>query len=65
MAKSVRKMNASEVQLSLEDQIRNRAYELYQQRGAAHGNDLEHWFAAEREFRETPVDQAAAEAGKL
>jgi len=32
------------------DQIRVRAYELYLERGGGHGNDLDDWFAAEREL---------------
>ena len=32
------------------DQISRRAYELYQQRGAAHGHDWEDWLSAEREL---------------
>lgn len=32
-------------------QIAQRAYELYQQRGGAHGRDLEDWLTAERELR--------------
>lgn len=31
--------------------IRVRAYELFLQRGAAHGDDLADWFSAERELR--------------
>ncbi len=31
--------------------IRARAYELFLARGGAHGNDLDDWFAAERELR--------------
>ncbi|HXT86957.1 MAG TPA: DUF2934 domain-containing protein [Verrucomicrobiae bacterium] len=33
------------------DQIAQRAYELYQQRGGQHGRDLEDWLTAERELR--------------
>jgi Protein of unknown function (DUF2934) len=33
----------------LEDQIRRRAYELYEARGREHGRDLEDWFRAEAE----------------
>ena len=33
------------------EQIAQRAYELYQQRGGQHGRDLEDWLAAERELR--------------
>lgn len=30
------------------EQIAHKAYELYQQRGAEHGRDLEDWFRAEQ-----------------
>ncbi len=40
------------VSINLEDEIRRRAYELYQQRGSAPGGEAEDWFAAEREVRE-------------
>lgn len=33
------------------EQIAQRAYELYQRRGAEHGRDLEDWLTAERELR--------------
>lgn len=33
------------------DDIANRAYELFLQRGAEHGQDFEDWLAAERELR--------------
>jgi len=33
------------------EDIKRRAYELFVARGGAHGNDLEDWFRAEREFR--------------
>lgn len=32
------------------EQIARRAYELYLQRGATHGCDLQDWIAAEREL---------------
>ena len=32
------------------DAIAQRAYELYEQRGAAHGEDWNDWFQAEREL---------------
>lgn len=35
--------------VELQTEIRVRAYELYEQRGAAPGNEVEDWFAAERE----------------
>lgn len=34
------------------DQIRRRAYELYQARGGTGGTDMDDWLAAEREVRE-------------
>jgi len=34
-----------------EEQIRQRAYELYVESGYSDGNQEEHWFAAERELR--------------
>ena len=33
-----------------EEEIRRRAYEIYLQRGCAHGHDLDDWFNAEREL---------------
>ena len=38
--------------LSLEEQIAERAHELWQQRNGEHGNDLADWLQAEREVRE-------------
>ena len=34
-----------------EDRIRQRAYELYMQRGAQHGKHVDDWFRAEAELR--------------
>jgi hypothetical protein len=42
--------------MSLEDEIRRRAYEIYLQRGNAPGSQHDDWLAAEREIR----TQAAA-----
>jgi hypothetical protein len=33
-----------------ETEIARRAYELYEQRGGAHGNDIDDWLLAEREL---------------
>ena len=38
--------------LSLEEQVAERAHELWQQRNGEHGNDLAHWFQAEQEINE-------------
>jgi Protein of unknown function (DUF2934) len=35
--------------IDLEVQIRQRAYELYEERGCTHGQDADDWFRAERE----------------
>jgi hypothetical protein len=37
-------------QSSREQEIRNRAYEIYLQRGTQPGNEVEDWLQAEREF---------------
>jgi hypothetical protein len=34
-----------------EDQVRRRAYELWEQRGRQHGRDADDWFRAESEVR--------------
>jgi hypothetical protein len=38
--------------LSREEQITERAHELWRQRNGDHGNDLADWFQAEREINE-------------
>jgi hypothetical protein len=38
--------------ISLEEQIAQRAHELWHQRGRQHGSDLADWFQAERELNE-------------
>jgi hypothetical protein len=40
------------VPINLDDEIRRRAYELYQQRGSSPGSEAEDWFTAEREVRD-------------
>jgi hypothetical protein len=35
-----------------EETIRNRAHEIYRDRGGASGHDVEDWLQAERELRE-------------
>jgi hypothetical protein len=47
------------VPINLEDEIRRRAYELYEQRGGASGSEAEDWFAAEREVRQRYRQQSA------
>jgi hypothetical protein len=45
---------------NLEEQIRTRAYELYEARGRESGHDLENWLEAEAEITGTAVRTAAA-----
>ena len=48
------------IPINLEDEIRRRAYELYQQRGSASGSEAEDWLAAEREVRQRYQKQQSA-----
>jgi hypothetical protein len=41
------------------EEIRQRAYEIYNERGGTDGNDLEDWFQAERELQETYREETA------
>jgi hypothetical protein len=47
------------VPINLEDEIRRRAFELYQQRGSASGSEAQDWLAAEREVRQRYHQQSA------
>jgi len=48
------------VEDNLVEQIRTRAYELYEARGREEGHDLENWLEAEAEITGTAVTTAAA-----
>jgi hypothetical protein len=48
------------VPINIEDEIRRRAYELYQQRGANSGGEAQDWLAAEREVRTRYHQQQSA-----
>jgi Protein of unknown function (DUF2934) len=48
------------VPINVEEEIRRRAYELYQQRGAKPGSEREDWLAAEREVRQRYHQQQSA-----
>jgi hypothetical protein len=48
--------------LSLEDRIRVRAYELYEQRGGEHGHDVHDWLRAEEEIKEIQARSKAVRA---
>ncbi len=47
------------VPINLEDEIRRRAYELYQQRQPGAGSEADDWFAAEREVMQRYHQQSA------
>jgi hypothetical protein len=47
-------MHMSERESSTPEQIEQRAYQLYLDRGGEDGNDLADWFAAERELTAFP-----------
>ena len=44
----------------IEQRIRRRAYELYEQRGREDGRDLEDWLQAEEEIKQTRTRSVAA-----
>jgi hypothetical protein len=48
------------VEDNFEEQIRTRAYELYEARGREEGHDLEDWLEAEAEITGTAIKTAAA-----
>lgn len=47
------------VPINLEDEIRRRAYEIYELRGAGAGSEADDWFAAESEVRQRYRQQSA------
>jgi hypothetical protein len=55
---------SEESTLNLEEQIRRRAYELYEQRGWENGHDIEDWLAAEAELAREKIKPLEAEAVK-
>jgi hypothetical protein len=46
------------------DQIRRRAYEIYQERGGLPGHELEDWLQAESEFESAALFMRAARGEK-
>ena len=51
---------STESSSELNERIRCRAYELYEQRGREDGHDLDDWFQAESEVTQTGVKAVAA-----
>jgi Protein of unknown function (DUF2934) len=58
--KSPTRVSSEPQDLQLEDQIRQRAYALYEERGQEDGHELEDWLRAEEEIREKKARTAAA-----
>lgn len=56
------KTPATESHPNLEEEIRRRAYELYEQRGREDSHDLDDWLRAEAEITAKNVKTAAASA---
>ncbi len=50
---------ATESQPNLEEEIRHRAHELYEERGREDGHDLDDWLRAEAELMATALRTAA------
>ena len=48
------------VPIPIEQQIQQRAYELYEQRGRTDGHELDDWLQAECEIKGTQANAAAA-----
>lgn len=48
---------------SLQERIKQRAYELWEADGRPHGRDAEHWARAERELRQGGARQASIKTG--
>jgi hypothetical protein len=48
------------VLIPIEQQIQQRAYELYEQRGRTHGHELDDWLQAECEIKSTQANATAA-----
>ena len=54
-----RTFGRTELEDGVEEQIRTRAYELYEIRGREEGHDLEDWLEAEAEITGTTIKTAA------
>jgi hypothetical protein len=54
------KLAASDETPNIEDEIRRRAYELFEARGGEDGQDLDDWLRAEEEIRRSKTNAVAA-----
>jgi DUF2934 family protein len=60
MAKDIKKQTADlETTPNLEQELRSRAYALYEERGREDGHDLDDWLRAEAELKATALKAAA------
>jgi hypothetical protein len=59
-ADSQNKRAAKETPSLSQDEIRRRAFELFEERGGQEGQELENWLRAESEIRNTKKDTTAA-----
>jgi hypothetical protein len=55
-----RKSDEPPVLIPIEQQIQQRAYELYEQRGRTDGHELDDWLQAESEIKGTRANATAA-----
>lgn len=49
----------------LADRVRERAFELFERRGASHGSDMDDWLQAERELTWSPESELIEREGTL
>jgi hypothetical protein len=54
------RLAASQETPNIEDEIRRRAYELFEARGGEEGQELEDWLGAEEEIRGSKTNAVAA-----
>jgi hypothetical protein len=60
MSKQTDSNIAQQVSAAAEEQVRSRAFELYEQRGRADGHDLQDWLQAESEITSNKREELAA-----
>ena len=60
MSKQTDSNIAQQLSRAAEEQVRSRAYELYEQRGRADGHDLQDWLQAESEITSNKQEAVAA-----
>ena len=60
MAKATTKTPVPDHRSDLTEQIRARAYQLYEERGRQDGHDVDDWLQAEAETRDFNAHKAAA-----